>query len=134
MSRAELIGLIQADAKFIDEGEELVAYINSLDISKPHTAQGISEEYAQYKTEKTAAELATIAAKHKLQATALQNFVNTTIQRMILDEDALTDLFVPLGLGWKARGKAKEALMADLIPLLHKLAQGLEISGLAAYE
>ena len=40
----------------------------------------------------------------------------------------------PLELGWKARTKAELTLMEDLIPLLKKLAQGREISGLGAYE
>jgi hypothetical protein len=34
----------------------------------------------------------------------------------------------------KARTRAELALMVDLVPLLHKLAQGREISGLIAYE
>ena len=46
----------------------------------------------------------------------------------------LSDLLAPLGLGWKARSQKELALMEDLIPLLHKLAQGREISGLGAYE
>ena len=40
----------------------------------------------------------------------------------------------PLELGWKQRSKAEIALMKDLGPQLKKLAQGREISGLAAYE
>jgi len=40
----------------------------------------------------------------------------------------------PLELGWKERTQAELALMEDLAPLLHKLAQGREISGLSAYE
>ena len=40
----------------------------------------------------------------------------------------------PLGLGWKARTQAELALVDELTPLLHKLAQGREISGLSAYE
>lgn len=39
-----------------------------------------------------------------------------------------------LGLGWKERSKKETALMQDLLPLLRKLAQGREISGLQAYE
>ena len=39
-----------------------------------------------------------------------------------------------IGQGWKARSQKELALMADLLPLLHKLAQGREISGLQAYE
>lgn len=40
----------------------------------------------------------------------------------------------PLQLGWKARAQAETALMAQLMPLLTKRAQGREISGLSAYE
>jgi type I restriction enzyme R subunit len=43
-------------------------------------------------------------------------------------------LLEPLELGWKQRSKAETELMGDLMPLLKKLAQGREISGLAAYE
>ena len=53
---------------------------------------------------------------------------------MIFDGEQLSDLFAPLELGWKARGKAELALMDDLVPLLKKQAGGREISGLAAYE
>ena len=56
------------------------------------------------------------------------------LRRMIFDGEQLGDLLAPLGLGWKARTQKELALMEDLIPLLHKLAQGREISGLGAYE
>jgi len=53
---------------------------------------------------------------------------------MIFDGEQLTDLMKPLELSWKARREAELALMEDLVPLLNKLAQGRDISGLAAYE
>jgi type I restriction enzyme R subunit len=56
------------------------------------------------------------------------------MSRMIFDGEHLSDLLSPLELGWKARTQAELALMEDLLPVLHKLAQGREISGLAAYE
>jgi len=43
-------------------------------------------------------------------------------------------LMEPLALGWKQRSKAEIALMNELVPQLKRLAQGREISGLAAYE
>ena len=134
MSREALIGLIQSDAKFIDEREEITAYINSLETGKPHTEQGVREEYAQYKVARTAQAIAEVAAKHGLDTGALQAFVDGILRRMIFDGEALSELMAPLELGWKARTQAELALMADLIPLLHKLAQGREISGLGAYE
>jgi type I restriction enzyme R subunit len=56
------------------------------------------------------------------------------MNRMIFDGEQLTDLLEPLGLNWKTRRLKELALMEDLTPLLKKLAQGREISGLAAYE
>ena len=52
---------------------------------------------------------------------------------MIFDGEKLTDLLAPLDLNWKERRVKELALMEDLIPQLKKLAQGREISGLAAY-
>ena len=71
-----------------------------------------------------------MADKHGLETAALQAFVEGILRRMIFDGEQLSDLLAPLGLGWKARTKEELALMEDLIPLLHKLAQGREISGL----
>ncbi len=52
----------------------------------------------------------------------------------MLSTEKLTELMEPLELGWKKRSKAETALMEHLVPQLKKLAQGREISGLAAYE
>ena len=54
--------------------------------------------------------------------------------RRIFDGENLSDLVAALELGWKARIQKELALMEDLSPLLRKLAQGREISGLSAYE
>jgi len=56
------------------------------------------------------------------------------MQRMIFDGEQLTDLLAPLGMNWKQRRQKELALMEELIPVLYKLAQGREISGLGAYE
>jgi type I restriction enzyme R subunit len=134
MTKDELIGLIQADAKFIDEREDIAAYINTLKAGAGLSEAAIREGYVRFKKEKDGAELAGLAAKHGLAVSALQAFVEGILQRLILDSDALGDLIAPLELGWKARARAETALMGDLIPLLQKRAQGREISGLSAYE
>ena len=41
---------------------------------------------------------------------------------MIFDGEQLTDLMEPLDLGWRERRERELALMADLVPLLNKLA------------
>lgn len=134
MSRAELIGLIQSDAKFMNEREEITAYINTLKAGEGLSEKAIREGYTRFKTEKDVAELAGIAGEHGLAPEALQDFVDTILQRMIFDGEALTDLMEPLGLNWKERRVKELDLMADLMPLLLKRAAGREVSGLSAYE
>lgn len=134
MSREQLIGLIQSDAKFMDEREDITDYINSLTIGEGLSEKQIREGYENFKEEKNAKLLATIADKYGLDVAKLQNFIDSVIRRMIFDGEQLTELLAPLELGWKARTQKELELVEDLTPLLHKLALGREISGLDAYE
>jgi type I restriction enzyme, R subunit len=134
MSREQLIGLIQADAKFMNERDDIAAYIGTLKAGEGLSETAIREGYTRFKKEKDHAELAAIATRHQLALVALQTFVDGILQRMIFDGEALSDLMAPLDLGWKARAQAELALMKELVPLLSKRAHGREISGLSAYE
>lgn len=134
MSREQLIGLIQADAKFMNERDDIAAYIGTLKAGEGLSETAIRDGYVHFKNEKDGAELADIARRHHLDPTALQSFVGGILQRRIFDGEQLSDLMAPLELGWKARTLAELALMEDLHPLLTKRAQGRDISGLSAYE
>lgn len=134
MSREELIGLISANAKFMNERDDIADYIGTLKAGEGLSETAIREGYTRFKAEKNAKELAAIATRHGLAATALQSFVDGILDRMIFDGEQLSDLMAPLDLGWKARTQAELALMTDLHPLLIKRAGGREISGLSAYE
>ncbi|MFC5520132.1 type I restriction endonuclease subunit R [Polaromonas jejuensis] len=134
MSREQLISLIQADAKFMNEREDIAAYIATLKAGEGLSETAIRDGYTRFKKEKDATELAAIAGKHRLSPAALQAFVDGILQRMIFDGEQLSDLMAPLELGWKARTQAELALMAELHSLLTKRAQGRDISGLSAYE
>ena len=134
MSREQLIGLIHADAKFIDERDDIAEYINTLETGKALDEKNIRAEFERFKTEKRTKALADIATRHALDAPALQAFVDTTLRRRVFDGEQLSELFAPQELGWKARTQAELALMEELTPLLKKLSQGREISGLGAYE
>ncbi|ALN88587.1 type I site-specific deoxyribonuclease, HsdR family protein [Lysobacter capsici] len=134
MSREQLIGLIQSDAKFMNEREDIAAYIATLKAGEGLSETAIREGYTGFKAEKDANELAAIASKHHLAPAALQGFVDNILQRLIFDGEQLSDLMAPLELGWKARALAELALMEDLHPLLTKRAQSRDISGLSAYE
>jgi type I restriction enzyme R subunit len=134
VSREQLIGLIQSDAKFIDEREDIAAYIATLKVGEGLSENAIREGYSRFKGEKDAKQLANLAKKHGLATAALQSFVDVILVRLVFDGEKLADLMAPLDLGWKARTQAELALMEDLHPLLIKRAQGRDISGLSAYE
>ncbi len=133
MSREQLVGLIQSDAKFMNERDDIAAFIATLKAGEGLSEAAIRDGYTRFKKEKDAGELAAIAGQHRLAPAALQSFVDGILQRRIFDGEQLGDLMAPLELGWKARTQAELALMADLVPLLTKRAQGRDISGLSAY-
>ncbi|MFN7473382.1 MAG: type I restriction endonuclease subunit R [Burkholderiales bacterium] len=134
MTREQLIGLISADAKFMNERDDIAEYIGTLKAGEGLSETAIRDGYTKFKAEKNAKELAAIAQKHGLATAVLQGFVDAIFERMIFDAEKLSDLMAPLELGWKARTEAELALMADLHPLLTKRAGGRNISGLSAYE
>jgi type I restriction enzyme R subunit len=132
--KERLIGQILADSKFMGEHEDITAYINSLQLGRGRSEREIKEGYAAFKAEQNARQLTEIAAKFGIENAALTDFVNEIIGRMVFDSEKLTDLLAPLGLGWRERSVKEQELMAGLIPLLKKMADGREISGLRAYE
>lgn len=133
MTREQLIGLISSDAKFMDEREEIAAYISTLKAGEGLSEKAIRDGYTRFKAEKGAAEIAEIAHRHGLAAGVLQKFVDGILSRRIFDGEKLGEMFAPLDLGWKARTQAELGLMGELVPLLIKRAGGREISGLSAY-
>jgi type I restriction enzyme R subunit len=134
MSRDELIGLIESNANFLGDREDITEYVRSLRAGEGLDEAAIRDGYQRFRAEKSARELAAVAEEHGLEIGALQGFVDGILQRMIFDGEQLTTLLAPLELGWKARTQKELALMDDLIPLLRKRAHGREISGLNAYD
>ncbi len=134
MTKAQVISLLKSNSNLMEEEEDLTDYINQVDWNKGQTVEELKQNFEVFKVEKHEKELAKIANNHGLQTADLKRFVEQIMSRMIFDGEKLTDLMEPLELGWKQRSKAETALMEDLVPQLKKLAQGREISGLAAYE
>ncbi len=134
ISRDQLIGLIQSDAKFLDERDEITEYVRSLTEGEALDEAAIRDGYERFKAAKQSDEIKDLAHTHGLTAETLADFVETILQRMIFDGEQLTDLMAPLDLGWRERRERELALMADLVPLLNRRAHGRDISGLDAYE
>jgi type I restriction enzyme R subunit len=134
MSREELISILCSNANFMDERDDIIAYISSLQAGVALDEKDIKNGYIKYKEQKNNAEIAKIAEKFTLEISSLKDFVDNIISRMIFDGEKLNDLLEPLDLGWKARTHKELELMEDLLPVLKKLANGREIAGLGAYE
>ena len=134
ITREQLIGLIQSDAKFLDEREAITEYVGSLTEGEGLDEAAIRAGYERFKAEKQAKEIKVLAQDYGLTTESLAAFVDTILQRMIFDGEQLTDLMEPLDLGWRERREQELALMTKLVPLLNKRAQGRDISGLNAYE
>lgn len=130
VTKQQLINLLTSNANLMDEREDIIAYINSLDMDKPLEESNIREGYELFKREKNNKDLAIIAEKHGVTYESLQAFLAEIMDRMVFDGEKLTDFLAPLGLNWKIRAQKELALMEDLVPYLNKLAQGREISGL----
>ena len=134
MTREQLIGVLSSSANLMEEREDIIDYIKTLEVGKGLNENEIQDGYQKFKAEKIAKELSNISQKHGFETSALQEFTEGILSRMIFNADTLSELFTPLDLGWKERTKRELALMEDLIPLLKKQAEGREISGLKAYE
>ena len=134
MTKAQIINLLKSNSNLMDEEEDLTEYINDLDWESGQDVETLCKGYDTFKDDKYNKELATIANKYDLQTADLKAFVEKIMNRMIFDGEKLTDLLEPLELSWKERRVKELALMEDLVPQLKKLAQGREISGLAAYD
>lgn len=134
MSRDELISILCSNANVMDEREDIIEYIKSLQAGIVLDEKEIKLGYSRYKDQKNTAEIAKIAEKFTLEASSLKDFVDNIISRMIFDGEKLNDLLEPLNLGWRARTQKELELMDNLIPILKKLANDREIAGLSAYE
>ena len=136
LTKEQLKDLVCSSANLIDEREDMMDYIDSLDAKGVNgkTEKEIKDGYELFKTEKFANELMGIAERHHLDIASLKTFVDDIVERKIFDGEKLNDLLEPLDLGWRDRTRKETELMNDLVPLLKRLVPGQEISGLKAYE
>jgi type I restriction enzyme R subunit len=133
MSKSQVISLLKSNSNLMED-EDLAEFIEQVDWTIGQTVEELNLNLVKFKDNKYNKELAVIAHKNGLQTAELKKFVEQILSRMIFDGEKLTDLLEPLDLSWKERRVKELELMTDLVPQLKKLAQGHEISGLAAYE
>lgn len=135
LTKEQIVNIIKSSSNFMNDSDDIISYIDSLskDINEM-TIDEVKEGFEKFKYEKFNKEVAQYAEKYGLETNSLFEFLGEIISRKIIDGEKLTDLFEPLDLGWRERSKKENAFMADIIPLLKRMADGKEISGLSAWE
>ncbi len=133
-TRRQLVALIAADAKFMDERDTIAAYIDTLPADQPLDEQAVRQGYHTFRAQARQQAVDDLAARHALNPDDLRALVQTVLQRGRFDGGDLRPLLAPLNLGWKARSRKEVEIMTDLAPLLRTLADGQELHGLEAYE
>ena len=134
MSKEQLTGMLSATSNLLDEREDIIEYIDSLQVGVALDEKEIKAGYQKFREQKNNQEINIIAKKHGIEIQSLQAFIQEIIDRMIFDGEKLGDLLTPLDLSWRERTQKELDLVADLIPLLKRMADGREIVGLNAYE
>lgn len=133
-SRDQLLAILAADAQFIDEIDDIREYVNALPLGEALEEHALHKGYEQFKDEKKMRVLSEIAERHQVDVTKLDDVVEHTLRRRILDSERIAELFEPLELGWKECAQRENELMKELTPLLKKYADHQAISGLNVYQ
>lgn len=134
LTKEELVRLVASHSNLMEEQEDILDYINQLEVVNGLTVNEVSESYQQFKNRKTRRRIEEIALRYEIVPETLNSFIQSVLDRMIFDADQLTELFRGQDLGWKQRVQQEKALVSDLLPLFSLLAKGQNISGLSAYK
>lgn len=134
LTKEELVRLVASHSNLLEEQEDILDYINQLEVVNGLTVNEVSESYQQFKNRKMQRRIEEIALRYGIILETLNSFIQSVLDRMIFDADQLSELFRTQDLGWKERVQQEKALVADLLPLFSLLAKGQNISGLSAYK
>ena len=130
ISREQLLGLIQSDANFFEEREEITDYIRSLREGDGLDEAAIRADYGQFKAERQAKEVKGLAQGPRSDDRVVLGLRQHHPPAHDLRRRAAhrPDGAARPRLAWHA-ASGKLALMDDLVPLLNKRAHGRDISG-----
>lgn len=124
MTREQLINLLSSSANLMEEQEDIVAYINSLEEGKGRSVTEIQEGYQEFKEEKSAAALAAVAQKYGLETAALQRFVDGIMSRMIFARRTTKRFVSALRTGLERPHKKRTPFNGRLNPSIKKTGPG----------
>lgn len=132
VTREEIIALLRSHSNLPEDREDILEFVGHPEAINGRTADEISDEFRRFREAKWHRLVHQMAQRHGVDQGRLSDFIESTLDVMRYDDSHLSDLFTDEGLGWRDRVTKKNALRADLVPLIRLRAAGQTIDNLPA--
>ena len=132
VTREEIVALLRSHSNLPEDREDILEFVGHPEAINGRTADEISDEFRRFREAKWHRLVHEMAQRHGVDQGLLSDFIESTLDVMRYDDSHLSDLFTDEGLGWRDRVAKKNALRADLVPLIRLRAAGQEIDNLPA--
>ena len=132
VTRKEIVALLRSHSNLPEDREDILEFVRHPEAINGRTADEISDEFRRFREAKWHRLVHQMAQRHGVDQGLLSDFIESTLDVMRYDDSHLSDLFTDEGLGWRDRVTKKNALRADLVPLIRLRAAGQTIDNLPA--
>ena len=132
VTREEIVALLRSHSNLPEDREDILEFVGHPEAINGRTADEISDEFRRFREAKWHRLVHQMAHRHGVDQGRLSDFIESTLDVMRYDDSHLSDLFTDEGLGWRDRVTKKNALRADLVPLIRLRAAGQAIDNLPA--
>ena len=132
VTREEIVALLRSHSNLPEDREDILEFVRHPEVINGRTAGEISDEFRRFREAKWHRQLQELAHRYGVDQGRLSDFIESTLDVMRYDDSHLSDLFTDEGLGWRDRVTKKNALRADLVPLIRLRAAGQTIDNLPA--
>ena len=132
VTREEIVALLRSHSNLPEDREDILEFVGHPEAINGRTADEISDEFRRFREAKWHRLVHQMAQRHGVDQGRLSDFIQSTLDVMRYDDSHLSDLFTDEGLGWRDRVTKKNALRADLVPLIRLRAAGQTIDNLPA--
>lgn len=132
VTREEIVALLRSHSNLPEDREDILEFVRHPEVINGRTADEISDEFRRFREAKWHRQLQELAHRHGVDQGRLSDFIESTLDVMRYDDSHLSDLFTDEELGWRDRVTKKNALRADLVPLIRLRAAGQAIDNLPA--
>ena len=132
VTREEIVALLRSHSNLPEDREDILEFVGHPEAINGRTADEISDEFRRFREAKWHRLVHEMAQRHGVDQGRLSDFIESTLDVMRYDDSHLSDLFTDEGLGWRDRVAKKNALRAELVPLIRLRAAGQTIDNLPA--